>query len=84
MLVNYGDVIAMYPLTSHVQHELTKHVEIDLHFVHRRVIYDYGRLMDANLMCMRQNLRDRLTHHFSFPLMYIVMCIQLYISSDYR
>jgi hypothetical protein len=44
-LVFCDNVSAVYLSTKHVQHQCTKHVEIDLHFVRERVAYGVVRVL---------------------------------------
>jgi hypothetical protein len=46
-LVYYDNVSAIYLSTSLVQHQRTKHVEIDLHFFRERVAADDVRVLSV-------------------------------------
>jgi hypothetical protein len=44
-LIYYDNVSAVYLSTNPIQHQRTKHVEIDLHFVHDRVAIGEVRVL---------------------------------------
>jgi hypothetical protein len=46
-LVYYDNVSAVYLFTNPVQHQRTKHVEIDLHFIHERIVIKDVRVLDV-------------------------------------